>query len=324
MNNPSNRLSDSRRSRCLRQNIRFSFIGAALLLMGWVIPPSAAQVPDPLPALREQAEIQQQWLKLRLERVLPTLLRRHNVSMWLVVCREYNEDPVFFSLVSPTVFSARRRTILVFFDRGEKQDLERLTLGGGSQGGLYTVFRDPGTENRELMGDNQWLLLRQLIEQRNPATIAVNISRTHAFSDGLSAGEREALEDALGPKWCSRLIRAENLALEYQSLRLSEMLPLYRQMVQWAHTVIRRGFSNEVITPGKTTTEDVVWWMRQELNRLGLATWFQPSVDTQRQGMPVPGVLSDGKPIVIERGDVLHCDLGISTLGLNTDTQHMG
>jgi Xaa-Pro aminopeptidase len=199
-----------------------------------------------------------------------------------------------------------------------------LTLGGGSNGGLYTVFRDPDVENRELMGDAQWALLRKLIEQRNPATIAVDISRMHAFSDGLSAGEREALEDALGPKWVSRVVRAENLALEYQSLRLPEMLPVYRQMVQLAHHIIQQAFSNQVITPGKTTTEDVVWWMRQELNRMGLTTWFQPSVEAQRAKMPVGGVLSDRNPVIIQRGDVLHCDFGITAVGLNTDTQHMG
>jgi hypothetical protein len=94
--------------------------------------PALAQTPKPVPSLREQAEVQQQWLKLRLERVLPRLMRKHGVQMWLVICREYNEDPVFFSLVSPAVFAARRRTIYVFYDRGEEKGVERLALGGGS------------------------------------------------------------------------------------------------------------------------------------------------------------------------------------------------
>src|SRR6185436_1925743 len=127
--------------------------------------PVLAQAPKPLPPLREQAEIQQQWLKLRLERFLPGLMRKHGVQMWLVICREYNEDPVFYSLVSPTVFAARRRTIYVFFDRGESLGVERLALGGGSNGGLYTVYRDPETEGREIYGEGQWVLLRKLIEE---------------------------------------------------------------------------------------------------------------------------------------------------------------
>src|SRR6185295_15298203 len=183
-----------------------SFAIAATLLAGSLI---AADAPKPLPSLREQAEIQQQWLKLRLERVLPTLMRKHSVAMWLVICREYNEDPVFFSLVSPTTFAARRRTIHVFFDRGEEKGIERLALGGGSNGGLYTVYRDPDAQNREIYGETQWTLLKKLIDERNPATIAVNISHTHAFADGLSSGEREKLEATLGPAYLPRLVRAE-------------------------------------------------------------------------------------------------------------------
>src|SRR5713226_1003587 len=285
---------------------------------------AAAQSPKPLPPLREQAEVQQQWLKLRLERVLPALMRKHGVQMWLVICREYNEDPVFLSLVSPTVFAARRRTIYVFFDRGEEKGVERLALGGGANGGLYTVYRDPEMEKRELWGQGQWVLLRKLIEERNPATIAVDISRTHAFSDGLSAGEREALEDALGPKWTARMVRAENLPLEYLAIRVPEMLPTYRQLMQIAHHLIERAFSNEVIQPGVTTNTDVVWWLRQQLNDMGLGTWFHPTVNIQRPGMKHDSVLAEQENVVIQRGDVLHVDFGIKAMGLATDTQHMG
>lgn len=277
-----------------------------------------------LAPLREQAEVQQEWLKLRLERVLPKLMRKHGVQMWLVICREYNEDPVFFSLVSPTMFAARRRTIYVFFDRGEEKGVERLALGGGSQGGLYTVYRDPEVENREIYGEGQWVLLRKLIEERKPASIAVNVSHTHAFADGLSAGEREKLETALPPAYLKRIVRAENLALEYVSIRLPEMLPTYRQMMEIVHWLIARAFSNEVITPGRTTNADVVWWLRQEVNDHGLGTWFQPSVRVQKPSKTGVQLLAEDAPVVIERGDVLHVDFGITAMRLNTDTQHMG
>lgn len=283
----------------------------------------SAQVVRPLPGLREQAEIQQGWLKLRLERVLPKLMRKHGVQMWLVICREYNEDPVFFSLVSPTVFAARRRTIYVFFDRGEERGVERLALGGGSNGGLYTVYRDPDVENREIYGEGQWALLRKLIDERKPATIAINVSHTHAFSDGLSAGEREKLESALSPDTLRRFVRAENLPLEYVSLRLPEMLPTYRQMMETVHTLIGRAFSNEVIKPGVTTNADVIWWLRQRVNDAGLGTWFQPSVRVQRPAKVGVSILAEDAPVVIERGDVLHVDFGITAMRLNTDTQHM-
>jgi Xaa-Pro aminopeptidase len=284
----------------------------------------AAAEPKPLPPLREQAEIQQQWLKLRLERVLPPLMRKHGVEMWLVICREYNEDPVFFSLVSPTMMAARRRTIYVFHDRGETDGVERLALGGGSNGGLYKVYRDPDVENRELYGEGQWKVLRKLIDQRKPSTIAVNISHTHAFADGLSAAERDKLEDTLGPDHAKRLVRAENLALEYIELRLPEMLPTYRQMMEIVHSLIRRAFSNEVITPGKTTNQDVVWWLRQQVADRALGTWFHPTVRVQKPTKAEVSFIAEEAAVVIERGDVLHVDFGITALRLNTDTQHMG
>jgi len=286
--------------------------------------PVLAQAPKPLPPLREQAEIQQQWLKLRLERFLPGLMRKHGVQMWLVICREYNEDPVFYSLVSPTVFAARRRTIYVFFDRGESLGVERLALGGGSNGGLYTVYRDPETEGREIYGEGQWVLLRKLIEERKPASIAINVSHTHAFADGLSSGEREKLESTIGPEYLKRIVRAENLALEYVELRLPEMLPTYRQMMETVHMLIARAFSNEVVMPGKTTNADVVWWLRQQVNNMGLGTWFQPSVRVQKPGKTGVNLLAEDAPVVIDRGDVLHVDFGITAMRLNTDTQHMG
>ena len=285
---------------------------------------TASPAAKPLPPLREQAKIQHEWLKQRLERVLPALMRKHGVEMWLIVCREYNEDPVFFSLVAPTTFAARRRTIYVFYDRGPEKGVERLALGGSSQGGLYTVYRDPETENRELWGQGQWALLRKVIEERNPSTIAINISRTHAFGDGLSAGEREALEDALGPKWHSRFVRAENLGLEYVSLRVPEMLPTYRQMMETVHSLIARAFSSEVIKPSVTTNSDVVWWLRQQVSDLGLGTWFQPTVRVQRQGLKPDSPIAQSEDVVIQRGDVLHVDFGIYAMGLATDTQHMG
>src|SRR5690242_171976 len=127
-----------------------------------IVPFLSSQSPKPLPPMREQAEIQQQWLKLRLDRELPKLMRKHHVQMWLVICREYNEDPVFYSLVSPTVFAARRRTIYVFYDRGQEKGVERLALGGGSNGGLYTVYRDPEAEGHEIYGEGQWVLLKKL------------------------------------------------------------------------------------------------------------------------------------------------------------------
>jgi hypothetical protein len=280
-------------------------------------------MPEKLPPLREQDRVRQEWLKLRLERVLPALMREHGVQMWLVINREYAEDPVFFPLVSPSVMAARRRTILVFFDRGLEKGVERLALGGGSNGGLYEVYRDPALESRELWGQGQWALLRKLVEERQPKNIAINVSHGHAFSDGLTAGEKEQLEQALGP-WKDRLVRAEELPLRYIEARLPEMEPAWVLMQRTVHALIARAFSREVITPGVTTTEDVVWWLRQSVNDLGYGEWFPPSVSVQRAGVPANAPIAPREAVVIQPGDHLHTDFGIHAMGLATDTQHVG
>jgi hypothetical protein len=252
--------------------------------------------------------------------------------------REYNEDPVFASLVSPTTFAARRRTIYIFHDPcgpggrpGCDKPIEKLALGGTSQGGVFTAVRSTKAAagpaggnvqpNAELWGDEQWQVLVAEIEKRNPQSIAINTSRVFAFNDGLSSGELEGMREALGPKWASRLKPADNLALDLIATRLPEEGEVFNRMTRLVWGIIDTAFSSHVITPGVTRTEDVVWWMRQKVNDLGLGTWFHPSVEVQRKG------LSDeqlGTNPVIQKGDVLHCDFGITALRLNTDTQHMG
>lgn len=305
---------------------------ALALLLAALTAPAPAPAQDaqrPLGTLREQAALRQEWLEHRLERVLPRLMREHGVEMWIVPVREYNEDPVFFSLVSPTTMAARRRTIYVFHDRGPEQGIERLAIGGTSQGGLYDVVRDPaaaegaaGVQRRlaEPFGPEQWKLLTPLVAERDPASIAVDISHTHAFSDGLTAGEWEQLRAALPPGYEERVVRRELLPLQYIEERIPEMLPAYTRMQALVHEIIATAFSRQVIEPGVTTTEDVVWWLRQRVADLGLDTWFHPSVSVQRRGVD----MADSANPVIRRGDVLHTDFGISALGLNTDTQHMG
>ena len=278
----------------------------------------------PFGTLRQQAKIQQEWVRERLEINLPRIMREQGIDMWIISMREYNEDPVFRALVSPTSFAARRRTIYVFFDRGVTEGVERLALGGGSQGGLYEAFRTnlstSTTQQAELWGAGQWRLLAQLVSERDPQVIAVNIDHEHNFADGLTAGEWEQMAEALGQDYASRVVRNPRLAIDYLAMRVPGMTPYYRRLQSIVHEVISAAFSNLVIKPGVTTTDDVVWWMRQRVNDMGLGTWFQPSVSIQRQG--VTGGL-DANP-VIERGDVLHCDFGITAMRLNTDTQHMG
>ena len=299
------------------------------------------QTARPFGTLRQQADVQQAWLAKRLTAVLPALMRKHQIDMWVVPMREYNEDPVFTSLVSATTFAARRRTIYVFFDpcaNGREPRhadtscaVERIALGGTSQGGMYKAVRSTkaaagpaggkAQNQAELWGDEQWSVLKQVIEERKPKAIGVDISRTFAFNDGLSAGELEGMSAALGIRWTKRFKRAEGLPLDLIATRLPEEAEFYTRMQELVWAIIDTAFSNVVIKPGVTRTSDVVWWMRQRVNDLGLGTWFHPSVEVQRRGATDEQLGDD--PIII-KGDVLHCDFGITALRLNTDTQHMG
>ncbi len=298
------------------------FPASVLAATGWQsVPVTQDAIPQvqPLPTLREQAVEQQAWLAKRLTEVLPEVMRRHGIDMWILSMREYSEDPVFFSMVSPTTFAARRRSIYVFHDQGPEKGVARLALGGGDQGGLFTAYRDPSppVQGAELVGDDQWRLLRKLVETANPKKIAVNIDPVQAFSDGLGAGEREALEAALGPELSKRIVREPRLAIEYLESRIPEMMPRYRKIQETVHALIATAFSSEVVEPGKTTTDDVEWWFRQRVQDLGMTVWFQPNVE--RSGPD--GAWSSG---TIRHGDALWVDFGVIAMGLHTDTQHLG
>jgi hypothetical protein len=287
----------------------------------------------PFGGLREQAAMQQAWLKQRLDTFLPALMRTHGIDLWVVPMREYNEDPVFSSIVAPETFFARRRTIYVFFDRCAAANapataacIERIALGGTSQGGVFdarssmkAVVAAVGGRQAELWGDEQWQALKQVIEERKPKTIGIDRSTTFAFSDGLSSGELQGMSAALGAAWTSRFRDAERLPLELIASRLPEEEAFFTRMTTLVWQMTQTMFSTRVIVPGKTHTSDLVWWWRQRTNDQGLGTWFQPSIEIQRQGVAAEKL---GDDPVIEPGDVLHCDVGITAARLNTDTQH--
>lgn len=224
-------------------------------------------------------------------------MRQYGARMWIVSQREYGEDNVFWAIKSATQFAARRRTTTVFYDDG------------------FSLTRRDLVDNT----DNIWNNLRNLVEQYDPENIVLNIDETFAFSDGLRSGEREAIERALGEKYASRIIRKPYLALDFIATRVDSMIPWYKIMMETVWSVIAKGFSSAVITPGVTTTDDVVWWFREEIRSLGYTTWFQPSVGIFRKGIP-----SQGFSGVINKGDMIWCDIGFTALGLNTDTQHVG
>jgi Xaa-Pro aminopeptidase len=311
------------------------FVALVFLALLPASAPAQPAVERPFGTLREQAALQQEWLQKRLDTFLPGLMRKHGIDMWVVPMREYNEDPIFLAIASPQTFAARRRTIYVFFDKcaaaGSDPSaacVERIALGGSSQGGVFEARRSTkaaegdagGGPQAELWGDEQWQALLAVVEERNPKLIGINRSTVFAFSDGLSSGELEGMSRALGDKWTAKYRNAEGLPLELVAVRLPEEEAFFRRMQEQVWVLSQEMFSSRVITPGKTRTSDLVWWWRQRVNDLGLGTWFQPSVDVQRKGQTAAQLGADP---VIEPGDVLHSDVGLSVARLNTDTQHL-
>jgi hypothetical protein len=267
---------------------------------------------------RDRAEVVNSVLSHRFENLLPQLMRREGFDMWILISREYHEDPVMKTMLPAEWISARRRTVFVFFDKGPGHDLEQLAIA------RYDVGLLRASWNLNVYPD-QWDALVEAITSRNPKKIGVNFSANYAHADGLSHFEYEQLMFHLPEDFRSRVVSAEKLAVAWLETRTSMEMDLYEHLGRISHMILREGLSNKVIQPGITSTEDVVWWYRQKLTGLGIETWFHPTVDVQRADTGRFDHLRtfSKRPdkVIIQPGDLLHVDFGISYLRLNTDMQ---
>lgn len=283
--------------------------------------PLVAQMPG-IASYAERPVAMNAIIEQRLDTLLPGLMREANIDMWLVIAREYNNDPVFLSLVPKPRMTARRTTILMFFDRGEELGVERLTISRYPLGTLYEAAWEGGDL------DEQWQRLAELVAERDPKRIGINVSSNWPVADGLSHGLHQKLVNALPDALEARLVPAEPLVIRWLETRLADEVELWQRAVALARGTIATAFSNKVITPGVTTIDQVAWFIRGEFERNGLAPWFHPDVNLQRPGKPYPDdadFFGEYAPeTIIKRGDVLHTDVGLCYLGLCTDTQEMG
>ncbi len=256
---------------------------------------------------REQAPVIDNLLNDRLTNLLPGLMRREGMDMWVIVSREYNEDPIIKTMLPATWMAARRTTMLVVFDKGPDKGLEYLAVARYDVGKLFQRAWDPESQ------PDQWAQLGKLIEERNPKKIGVNKSSIYGHADGISANDYENVLHVVSAKTRDRVVSAERLAVAWLETRTEKEMVIYQQICRIAHEIIAEGFSDHVIQPGVTTTDDVVWWYRERIKELKLDTWFHPSVEIQRN--------ESSNSNVIIPGDLLHVDFGITYLRLNTDTQ---
>jgi Xaa-Pro aminopeptidase len=284
-----------------------------LILILFIAGVSYAQ-PVTILSQRDQSKLIDELLEDRLQNTLPQLMRREGIDMWIVISREYNEDPVIKTFLPSTWMAARRTTMLVMFDRGAENEIEFLAVSRYDVGKIFKRAWDPDRQS------DQWAQLANIIQERNPKKIAVNKSEHEGIADGISSTEFDNVKKTLPKNFQNRLTGAENLAVAWLETRTEKEMQWYPHICKIAHDIIREGFSERVVTPGKTTTEDVVWWYRERIKELKLDTWFHPSVSIQRNE---PDVIFTKRiqPVVIMPGDLLHVDFGITYLRLNTDTQ---
>lgn len=276
-----------------------------------------SQSPPVILDMQTRAEVQNNWLHYRLDNVVPELMRRADIDMWVIIAREYNEDPVITSMLPATWQSARRRTILVFFDNGET--VERMAVARYDIGEFFKT-----AWNKEEQPD-QWQRLAEVITERDPDQIAVNYSSTFGLADGVTHTQYQEFSASLPQEYRDRIVSGENLAIGWLETRTEPEMQVYPLICQIAHDIIAEGFSEAVIQPGVTTTTDVEWWYRERIRDLNLTAWFHPSVSVQREEEPEASFLQNfsKRPAsnIIRPGDLLHVDFGISYLGLSTDTQ---
>ena len=155
--------------------------------------------------------------------------------------------------------------------------------------------------------------------------MAVNQSKHFALADGITATEYEAFSQALAKQSETQLISSEKLAIAWLETRSEMEMQVYPNLIELGHQVIAEAFSNQVVKPGVTTTDDIVWWLREKVLDLRLQTWFHPTVSLQRSSNEkfdhLQAFSERPKAQIIMPGDLLHMDFGLSYLRLHSDQQ---
>ena len=258
--------------------------------------------------VKDQAKMVNEMLDDRITNLLPQLMEESKIDCWLLVSREYNEDPILKTFLPAEWLSARRRTILVFYKSKESITVKSYAIARYQVGKSIQAAWNPDEE------PDQWKALSKLIDSLSPNKIGLNTSMDYGHADGMHVTEYNELKKALAPNQLKKLVSAEKLGVAWLETRTEKEMAFYPILLSITHQIIQEGFSNQVIQPNKTSSNDLVWWFRQKVSDLGLSTWFHPSVDIQRR-------VSNDNDAIIRPGDLLHVDFGISYLRLNSDVQ---
>ncbi|KDQ29504.1 hypothetical protein PLEOSDRAFT_27596 [Pleurotus ostreatus PC15] len=270
------------------------------LIVGQLHPTEPATYKS-LPSLREQAKILDEWKDARIGNI-PNLLDKYGVDGWLMSQREHAEDVIWWSIKNATDFDAHRRTIILFHNHNKRSEKLPNPIKWVDNTG------------------SAWPELTTTLETLQMQRIAINVDSDINFASGLHVGELNALRENIFESWVGQLVNVPMLGVEYVATRVDGMLEYYRDLQEIVWAMLEEGFSHKVIEPGVTTTVDLQWWFREKMQGLNVTTWNQPRISVI---VPESFPGWEGTDDVIQEGDLLHIDFGITAMGLNTDTQHM-
>jgi Xaa-Pro aminopeptidase len=266
----------------------------------------------------QQIALREQWLEKRHAMILP-MMRRHGIDMWIVVNEEFHNDPLTEYIALPRPYVGNR-DIFVFIDTGS-DGLRKVAIVGYAEDNLRKFFEAPDDPRP---ADK---VLPELYEKYKPNKIGLSFGAPRGAERSLTFDTYNFLSEKMGAGAQEHFVPAAPLIEEYLDTRIPEEFATYRTMVELTSALTRRALSSEVIKPGKTTVGDVRHWLYDQLWANSVTTWFEPDLRVQRKGKPNDtsrGFLAVApESVVIERGDLVHLDFGITYMGLNTDWQKM-
>ncbi len=240
--------------------------------------------------------------------ILPKVMRENNIDMWIHTIKQWKPDPLGVDLgVTNGYFTG----YIIFTDTGDHR-IERAVLGTSDEllkkTGAYDIYQRESS-------------LREFVAERNPVRIGINMSNHIGVADGLSHTGYLKLINTLGSRFTDRIVPADKLIADFRSLRVSSEIRVFTQAADFNRSLLERALSNEVITPGVTTREDVAWWIQDQLLTNGMDSAF---------GLSMPGLIHSytSSPeeyrkleYILQRGDLLQFDLGVSYLNYGTDAK---
>ena len=240
--------------------------------------------------------------------VLPGAMRANDIDMWIVIDRGRGTEPMARDF---GISSINGQGFFVFIDRGGDR-VERLQLGGETDlaeaCGAYDAFLEVDE-------------LAAIVRERDPQRIALNflevpnIAEGLHVGDGLSHTDHAFLTETLGEPYASRFVSAQRLIADFRGERVAAELIEFAKVAALTAHFQERALSNEVITPGVTTLEDVAWWLEERRNELGVLRAWYPTIYTH---LPDGGEVANTDR-VIQPGDVLQIDWGIERNNFATD-----